>query len=249
VSEITTRRAFTCLRCRHRFSLTSGTLLCNSKLPLETWLEAVEFFVANPLASKLSFTRGRMSQCNGNYFCEIAKWAAAGECPLERLMRPVRCGCIPNGTRRQLHTMVRYEVATDRIAALTGLPVQLVLAYRESVGKRRSPIKTSESPLATQSCNRCGMRRGDILCAIFCNGYCQWCYSLLCQYGFDEAMVAAHEAVQILKGESRDSEYVRPAINADRNNRGSQNRNRRTGPSKRDRKPRRKGAAVGSARS
>lgn len=41
-SSLSTRPGqFTCLDCRHRYSITSGTALHNTKLPLRTWLIAM----------------------------------------------------------------------------------------------------------------------------------------------------------------------------------------------------------------
>jgi transposase-like protein len=41
VSEITTRDQFDCNDCRHRFSVTSGTIFDNTKLPLWKWFAAI----------------------------------------------------------------------------------------------------------------------------------------------------------------------------------------------------------------
>ena len=48
VSEIKTRDQFDCNSCRYRFSVTSGTIFDNTKLPLRKW------FVAMYLMPKLS---------------------------------------------------------------------------------------------------------------------------------------------------------------------------------------------------
>ena len=41
ISRITTRKQFACLACKHRFSVTSGTVFNDSHLPLPKWFQAV----------------------------------------------------------------------------------------------------------------------------------------------------------------------------------------------------------------
>lgn len=40
-SELKSRKQFTCLKCRHRFSVTSGTVMHSTKLPMRKWLLAI----------------------------------------------------------------------------------------------------------------------------------------------------------------------------------------------------------------
>lgn len=41
ISELKSRKQYTCLECRHRFSPTSGTVMHSTKLPLQKWLLAI----------------------------------------------------------------------------------------------------------------------------------------------------------------------------------------------------------------
>ena len=45
VSEITTRDQFDCNGCRYRFSVTSGTIFDNTKLPLRKWFVAMYLMI------------------------------------------------------------------------------------------------------------------------------------------------------------------------------------------------------------
>lgn len=59
---------------------------------------------------------------------------------------------------------------------------------------------------AEDQCKRCGEKRGsggNLQRMIFSRGYCQYCYGLLRQYGFDEELVAAHETLQRLRKETK----------------------------------------------
>lgn len=53
---ISTRKQWRCKHCKHTFSITSGTIFANHKLPIQTYLFAIVFFVnavGFPLASLL----------------------------------------------------------------------------------------------------------------------------------------------------------------------------------------------------
>lgn len=79
---------------------------------------------------------------------------------------------------------------------------------------------------ADDSCRRCGRLRKEKLCSSFSRGYCEKCYGLLRQYGFDETLASAHELNQQLKVETHEQEererkeHGRPPKIADRDNRG-----------------------------
>src|SRR5262249_59498058 len=47
VTEIPARRRFYCRRCRHFFSVTSGTVLHNCHLPIWKWFVAVELMLTH----------------------------------------------------------------------------------------------------------------------------------------------------------------------------------------------------------
>lgn len=47
-SRITSRHQFDCHRCRYQFSVRTGTILHDSKLPLRTWLRAVYLLTDSP---------------------------------------------------------------------------------------------------------------------------------------------------------------------------------------------------------
>lgn len=58
ISELSARRQFTCLGCRHRFSVTSGTVMHSSKLPLRKWLLCI-FMLADARKSISACQIGR----------------------------------------------------------------------------------------------------------------------------------------------------------------------------------------------
>ena len=64
VSEITTRDQFDCNACRHRFSVTSGTLFDNTKLPLWKWFAAIYMMIE----SKKSVSANQLSRTLGTTY-------------------------------------------------------------------------------------------------------------------------------------------------------------------------------------
>jgi transposase-like protein len=64
VSEITTRSQFDCNACRNRFSVTSGTLFDNTKLPLWKWFAAVYLMVE----SKKSMSANQLKRTLGTTY-------------------------------------------------------------------------------------------------------------------------------------------------------------------------------------
>jgi len=64
VSEITTRYQFDCNACRYRFSITSGTIFDNTKLPLWKWFAAVYLMVE----SKKSMSANQISRTIGTTY-------------------------------------------------------------------------------------------------------------------------------------------------------------------------------------
>jgi transposase-like protein len=64
VSEISTRHQFDCNACRYRFSVTSGTIFDNSKLPLWKWMAAVYLM----LESKKSMSANQIKRTLGTTY-------------------------------------------------------------------------------------------------------------------------------------------------------------------------------------
>jgi transposase-like protein len=64
VSEITTRNQFDCNACRFRFSVTSGTIFDNTKLPLWKWFAAVYLMVE----SKKSMSANQLKRTLGTTY-------------------------------------------------------------------------------------------------------------------------------------------------------------------------------------
>src|SRR5206468_1114145 len=91
VSWISTRRQFDCNSCRKRFSVTAGTVLHDSHLPLSKWFLAVYMMVeakkgvsANQLKRTLA-----ISYPTAWYLCHRVRWAMA-ELVEERLTGTVQ---------------------------------------------------------------------------------------------------------------------------------------------------------------
>lgn len=83
VSEITTRDQFDCNGCRYRFSVTSGTIFDNTKLPLRKWFVAIYLMIESKKgisANQMKRTLG-VSYKTAWYLCHRIR-EAMGDDPL-----------------------------------------------------------------------------------------------------------------------------------------------------------------------
>ena len=81
VSEITTRDQFDCNSCRYRFSVTSGTIFDNTKLPLRKWFVAMYLMIESKKgmsANQLKRTLG-ISYKSAWYLCHRIREAMGND--------------------------------------------------------------------------------------------------------------------------------------------------------------------------
>jgi transposase-like protein len=124
ITDIPARRRFSCRRCRHSFSITSGTAFHNSHLPLWKWFLAIELLLSTDDGMPANELRKILG---GSY---KTAWF------VEHRIRAALCSA-PEG-RRRLRREPRLVVERTYAAAQVGRYHQLGLKYLHAYQTEKS---------------------------------------------------------------------------------------------------------------
>ena len=139
-SVLRCRFQWTCLACRYRFSVKSGTRIHKTKRPLSLWIECASFFQRNPDAPNLSFYKRRMGMKRGNEMCRLVKKAVkkSKKDPLRWILFNTR-GVVQDlaSVRVGPRTMVRldrhYNDSDSPLSACIAVPSEELSIARDAI--------------------------------------------------------------------------------------------------------------------